>query len=90
MRKAVAVDLLVNLPFAFEISENIPVDAIKVEKRFSATLKVYTSKNVEGVESEYVEFFEVLDVDQRFEDFVKAYWMYPNHITFELTRIEPL
>lgn len=37
-----------------------------------------------------MEFFEVLDVDQNFEDFVKAYWMYPNYIAFELTEIEPM
>ena len=90
MRKAVAIDLQVNLPFAFEISENVSAEAVEVEKRFSATLKVYTSKTVENVESEFVEFFEVLDVDQSFEDFVKAYWMYPNYITFELTEIAPL
>jgi hypothetical protein len=63
MRKAVVIDLPTNLPFAFEISENISTEPIEVEKRFSATLKVYTSKNLEGVESEFVEFFEVLDVD---------------------------
>jgi hypothetical protein len=90
MRKAVAIDLLVNLPFTFEISESVPVESVEVERKFSATLKVYTSKYVEGVESEFVEFFEVLDVDQSFEDFVKAYWMYPNYIAFELTGIESL
>jgi hypothetical protein len=89
MRKAVAIDLVVNLPFAIQISEEVSVEAIEAEKTFSATLKVYTSKSVESVESEHMEFFEVLDVDQRFEDFVKAYWMYPNYITFELTKIEP-
>lgn len=90
MQKAVAIDLSTGLPFAFEISENVSVETVEVEKRFSATLKVYTSKNVEDLEDEFVEFFEVLDVDQSFENFVKAYWMYPNHIVFELTRIEPL
>jgi hypothetical protein len=90
MRKAVAIDLLVNLPFAFEFSEKVSTKTIEVEKRFSATLKVYTSKNVGGVENEFVEFFEVLDVDQSFENFVKAYWMYPNYITFELIEIVPL
>ena len=63
---------------------------MEVEKQFLATLKVYTSKKVEGITSEYVEFFEDLDVDQSFEDFIKPYWMYPNYITFELIRIEPL
>jgi hypothetical protein len=90
MRKAAAIDLSIDLPFAFEIPENVSVEAVEVEKRFSATLKVYTAKNVEGVESEFIEFFEVLDVDQSFENFVQAYWMYPNYIAFELTRIEPL
>jgi hypothetical protein len=89
MRKVVAIDLLISLPFAFEVPENISVESIEVEKEYSATLKVYTSKNIEGVEREHVEFFEVLDVDQSFEDFIRAYWMYPNQIAFELTEIEP-
>jgi hypothetical protein len=89
MRKAVATDRLTNLPFAFEIPKEISIEAIEVEKEFSATLKVYTSKNVQGVGSEFIEFFEVLDVDQSFDNFVKAYWIYPNHIAFELARIEP-
>jgi hypothetical protein len=41
------------------------------------------------VESGFVEFFVVLDVDQSFEDFAEAYWMYPNLIVFEPTEIEP-
>ena len=90
LRKVAAIDLLTNLPFAFEVTKDVSVKKVEVEKRFSATLKVYTSKNVEDVESEYAEFFEVLDVDQKFEDFVKAYWMYPNHVGFELTEIELL
>lgn len=90
MRKAVAIDLSLDLPFALEIPEDVSANAVEVEKQFSATLKIYTSKNVEGLENEFVEFFEVLDVDRSFEDFVKAYWIYPNYIAFELTRIEPL
>ena len=38
----------------------------------------------------HVDFFEILDVDQSFEDFVRAYWVYPKHVAFELTKIEPL
>jgi hypothetical protein len=90
MRKTVAIDLPTDLPFAFEISENVPVKSVNVEKQFSATLKVYTSKNMEDIEEEFVEFFEVLDADQSFEDFIEAYWIYPTRIAFELTRIEPL
>jgi len=35
-------------------------------------------------------FFEVLDVDQNFENFVKAYWIYPNYIIFERIEIESM
>lgn len=90
LRKAVAIDLLSSMPFAFEISNEISAEAVEVEKQFSATLKVYTSKNVQDVDSEFIEFFEVLDVDQKFENFIRAYWIYPTLIVFELTRTEPL
>jgi hypothetical protein len=90
LRKALAIDLSIDLPFAFVISESVPVELVEAGKSFSATFKVFTSTNLEGVEKEFVEFFEVLDVDQSFEDFVKVYWLYPNYITFELSRIEPL
>ena len=66
MRKAVATDLSADLPFAFEVPENVSVEAVE-----AATLKVYTSKNVEDAEGEFMEFFEILDADQSFENFVK-------------------
>ncbi|MBT0160126.1 hypothetical protein G4O51_09090 [Candidatus Bathyarchaeota archaeon A05DMB-2] len=90
LRKAVAIDLLSSLPFAFEFSNEISAEAVEVEKQFSATFKIYTSKNVQDVDSALIEFFEVLDVDQNFENFIRAYWIYPTLIIFELTRIEPL
>ena len=90
LRKVAAIDILTNLPFGFEVPENISVESIEVEKEYSVTLRVYTSKSAEGVESEFVDFFEVLDVDQSFEDFIKAYLVYPKNIAFELAEIEPL
>ena len=89
LRKALAIDLSSGIPFVFVISD-VSVEALEVEKEFSATLMVYTSKKVGDVEKEFVEFFEVLDVDQSFEDFVNVYWLYPNHVSFELSGIEPL
>jgi hypothetical protein len=62
----------------------------KIEKRFLTTLKVYPLRNVEGVGSEFMTFFEVLDVDQNFENFIKAYRMYPNYIIFERIEIESM
>ena len=46
MRKTVALDMFVNLPFAFEISKSVSTKTIKIEKRFLATLKVYTLRKV--------------------------------------------
>ena len=51
-----------------------------VEIIFLATLEVNTLK-CGGVEREFIEFIEVLGVDQNSENFVKAYWMYLNYIT---------
>jgi hypothetical protein len=90
MRKISAVDVLANSPFPLEVPADFPMETLEVEKGYFATFKVYTSKKVEGVTSDFVEFFEVVDVDQRVEDFIKAYWLYPNYIRFELTEAEPL
>ena len=89
-RKAVAVDLLANLPLAIQVSKNVSLGRLVIGKRFLATFRVYTSKNIDAVEGTHVDFFEILDVDQSFEDFVRAYWVYPKHVAFELTKIEPL
>ena len=70
------------------MSGDFPMESIEVEKEYLATLKVYTLKTVDGVKSDFVEFFEVLDVDRTVEDFINAYWLYPNYIRFELVEIE--
>ena len=41
-----------------------------------------------GVDKDFIDFFEALDVDQNIEDFIKAYWVYPSKIRFELVDIE--
>jgi hypothetical protein len=89
VRKIAAVDLLTNLPFSINVTQNVSIDALEIEKTYYGALKVYTAKNIEGVAEEYVEFFEVLDVDQSLEDFIKAYWLYPKLIRFELVEAEP-
>jgi hypothetical protein len=85
-----AIDLTTNLPFAIEVPFNISLDSIDLEKAIYASLKVYTAENIEGVPKDYVEFFKVLDVDQSIEDFIKAYWLFPKLIRFELVEIEPI
>jgi hypothetical protein len=50
-----------------------------------STFKPYTRKNLKELCADFVEFFTAVDVDQSVEDFIKAYWLYPNNIRFELT-----
>ena len=90
VRKIAAVDLLTSLPFVVEVPIDVSMENLEIEKAYFASLKVYTARNIEGAASEYVEFFEVLDVDQSMEDFIKAYWLYPKLIRFELVEAEPL
>ena len=90
VRKIAAIDLATNLPFAIEVPSNMSMESFELEKAIYASLKVYTAQNVEGVSSEYVEFFKVIDVDQTTEDFIKAYWLYPKLIKFELVEIESI
>jgi hypothetical protein len=87
VQKIAVVDLSTNLPFSIDISKNV---SIKIEKTYFASLKVYTARNVSGVSTDALEFFEVLDVDQSIEDFIKMYWLYPKLIKFELVEAEPL
>ncbi len=63
---------------------------LESQKTYFATFKVYTLKDVRGVGSEFVDFFTAVDVDQSVEDFVKAYWLFPNYIKFVLTELEPI
>jgi hypothetical protein len=90
VRKVAAIDVSTNLPFAIDVPAEVPLDTVEVEKAYLAALKVYTARNVEGVAPEYSEFFNVLDVDQSIEDFIKVYWVYPKNIRFELVEVEQL
>jgi len=90
VRKVSVIDILTNLPFPLEAPTDFSMESLEVEKGYFATFKVYTLKKVEGVSGDFVEFFEVVDVDQSVEGFIKAYWLYPNYIRFELVEAEPL
>jgi len=88
IRKAAILDVLTNLMFAVEVPDMISMGELSLEKEYSANLRVYTAKNIEGVDMDFVDFFEVVDVDQDIEDFIKAYWIYPSKIRFELIDLE--
>lgn len=88
VRKVAALDVLTNLPIATNVAVDIPMENLQAEKEYLAHLKVYTSKDVRGIDDDFISFFEALDVDQSIEDFIKAYWIYPGKIRFELVDIE--
>lgn len=90
VRKIAVVDLVTGLPFALEVPAEFSMDVMEVDKEYFASIKVYTTRKIEGVPKDFVEFFEVLDVDQPMEDFIKAYWLYPKLIKFELVEAEPI
>ena len=86
--KVAVLDVVTNLPFAVEVPDTISMQELSVGKEYLANFRVYTSKNLEGVDEDFINFFEALDVDQSIEDFIKAYWIYPSKIRFELIDVE--
>ena len=88
VRKAAAIDVLTNLPFSINVPETISMESLIPEKEYLAQLKVYTSKSHQGIDKEFINFFDAIDIDQALEDFIKAYWIYPSKISFELAELE--
>jgi hypothetical protein len=88
VHKVAVLDVLTNLTFAVEVPDTISMQELIAEKEYLTDLKVYTSKNLKGVDKDFINFFEDLDVDQSIEDFIKAYWIYPSKIRFELVDVE--
>jgi len=90
LRRMSVIDVLTGSPFPLDAATDFQMDSLEVEKAYYITFKIYTLKKVEGVPADFVEFFQVLDVNQSTEDFIKAYWLYPKYIRFELVEAEPL
>jgi len=88
LRKAAVLDALTNLTFAIEIPDIISMDELGVDRQVLANIRVYTAKNMEGINADFIDFFQALDVDQSVDDFIKAYWIYPSKIRFELIDLE--
>jgi hypothetical protein len=88
VRKFAMLDVLTNLPFAVEVPEGFEMQQLVIGKEYLANLRVYTSKNMKGVDKDFISFFEALDIDQAIQDFIKAYWIYPDKIRFQLVEIE--
>jgi hypothetical protein len=90
LRKISAIDVLTGLPFPLKAPTDFNTQSLEKEKGYFVTFKIYTLKKVEEVPADFVEFFKVIDVDQKTEDFIKAYWLYPRYIRFELVEAGPL
>jgi hypothetical protein len=88
IRKVAVLDVLTNVPFTITLAESMSMEDLQPEKEYLAHLKVYTSKNLEGIKEDFINFFDAVDVDQDMQDFIKAYWVYPSKISFELADFE--
>lgn len=88
VRKVAVLDVLTNLMFAVEVPDMIAMEELIVEQEYLANLRVYTTKKLEGIDKEFGNFFQNVDVDQSAEDFIRAYWIYPSKIRFELVEVE--
>jgi hypothetical protein len=88
VRKVAVFDVLTNLMFVIDVPDMISMQELSIDKEYLSNLRVYTAKNVIEIDKEFVNFFEALDIDQSIEDFIKAYWIYPSKIRFELVEIE--
>jgi len=88
VRKAAVLDVLTKLSFAVEAQDETLLNSLGIEKEYWANLKVYTSTNLQDVDKDFISFFEAVDINQQIEDFIKAYWLYPSKIRFELFQAE--
>ncbi len=90
VRKIAVLDSATRVPFAIDVPKEFPLSDMEVDKEYYAMLKVFSAKKVDRVAPDFMEFFSVVDVDQLIEDFIKAYWLYPKLIKFELAEAEPI
>jgi len=87
-RKIAVSDVVTNLTFIVQVPEAIDMEMLKPDTEYLFNLKVYTSKNVDDVKDDLVNFFEAVDIDQSMDDFIRAYWAYPSKVRFELVEAE--
>ena len=65
-----------------------PISQLTAGKEYLFNIRVLTSKNLEDVKPDAISFFEAVDIEQSMDDFIKAYWLYPSKIRFQLTEAE--
>jgi len=86
--KIVVEDVDTKSPFTLEISANVSAHTIEVGKEYAATIKIFTAKSITDLRKEFIELFQVLDVDQPTEAFLTVACTNSASIRFELAEIE--
>jgi hypothetical protein len=89
--KIAVLDALTNLMFTVEVHGDvsaIPIAQLAAGKQYLLNLKVLTSKNLDDVKADAISFFQAVDIEQSMDDYIKAYWLYPSKIRFQLVEAE--
>lgn len=86
--KVAVLDVITNLMFTVSVPDTIPLEQLVTDHEYLFNLRVLTSKFVGDVDKDFIGFFEAVDIDQSMEDFIKAYWVYPTKIHFQLVEVE--
>ncbi len=89
--KIAVQDTLTNLMFTVEVQKDIsatPIAELSAGKQYLLNLRVITSQNLNDVKADAISFFQAVDIEQSIEDYIKAYWLYPSKIRFQLVEAE--
>jgi len=89
--KIAVQDTLTNLMFTVEVQKDIsatPITELSAGKQYLLNLRVITSQNLNDVKADAISFFQAVDIEQSIEDYIKAYWLYPSKIRFQLVEAE--
>ena len=91
VNKLAVLDISTNLMFMVEVLENVSATSIQqltAGREYLFNIRILTSKVLGDIKADAISFFEALDIEQSTEDFIKAYWLYPSKIRFQLVEAE--
>ena len=83
-RKISVQDFQTKLAFIMDAATAIELKEILPKRQYLFTVNVYTAKNLEDVDANFIPLFEGIDIDYETEDFIKALNAYATKVHFEL------
>ena len=83
-RKISVQDVQTKLMFIVDASAAIELKRILQKRQYLFTVNVYTAKNLEDVDTDFIGLFEAVDIDYEIEDFIKAFIVCPTKVRFNL------